>query len=229
MRISSASSITSSPLDFSNISASKLQDVNVELYNQGKITFRQSGELALLDGWALRGVNNGQMPDEPINAYSSIDSIIKYQESNGIGDVKATVASWKGLKDALTTYSKNSVEEITKSSQTLNGNSSSNSSDIVDFTNMSTSQLRSWVNDQIKSKNMSVDQGTNLAMMSGHVSVTGNSLTNVNNDEPINFFEIAQNGISSAISRHDVNSIKMLEDALSTMKKYQNTSTDFTA
>ena len=96
--------LDSSSVDFSNISASDLQDVNVELYNQGKITFRQSGELALMDGWALRGVNNGQMPSGSINAYSSIDTIVKYQETSGIGYVKATVASWTGLKDALEEY-----------------------------------------------------------------------------------------------------------------------------
>lgn len=233
MRISSASSITSSPLDFSNISASKLQDVNVELYNQGKITFRQSGELALLDGWALRGVNNGQMPDEPINAYSSIDSIIKYQESNGIGDVKATVASWKGLKDALTTYSKNSVEEITKSPQTLNGNSSSNSSDIVDFTNMSRNQLKSWINDQIKSGNMSLDQSTPFVGMTMHLSVEGvaeGKLFDPEADVPVNFIQQAQDGIKNAIASHDkFHDLKMLEYALATMEKSQNNTTNFTA
>ena len=96
-----------SSLDFRNISASNLQDVNAELYNQGKITFRQSGQLALLDGWALRGVNNGELRQSStgsLNAYSLLDTMISYQETNGIGDVKDTVASLKALRRTLEEY-----------------------------------------------------------------------------------------------------------------------------
>jgi len=101
------SGILQSSLDFSNISASNLQDVNAELYNQGKITLRQSGDLSLLDGWALKGVNNGQLRQSStgtLNAYSLLDTMINYQETNGIGDVKDTVASLKALRSTLEEY-----------------------------------------------------------------------------------------------------------------------------
>jgi hypothetical protein len=102
--------LQSSSLDFSNISASNLQDVNAELYNQGKITLRQSGDLSLLDGWALKGVNNGQLRQSStgtLNAYSLLDTMINYQETNGIGDVKNTVASLKALRSTLEEYDTN--------------------------------------------------------------------------------------------------------------------------
>ncbi|MFT9447618.1 MULTISPECIES: hypothetical protein [Acetobacteraceae] len=106
--------LQSSSLDFSNISASDLQDVNAALYNQGKITFRQSGELSLLDGWALRGVNGGQLRQSStgnLNAYSLLDTMIKYQETNGIGDVKDTVTSLKALRSTLEEYDMNNQAE----------------------------------------------------------------------------------------------------------------------
>ncbi|ACI53281.1 conserved hypothetical protein (plasmid) [Gluconacetobacter diazotrophicus PA1 5] len=102
--------LQSSSLDFSNISASNLQDVNAELYNQGKISLRQSGDLSLLDGWALKGVNNGQLRQSStgtLNAYSLLDTMINYQETNGIGDVKDTVASLKALRSTLEEYDTN--------------------------------------------------------------------------------------------------------------------------
>lgn len=108
--------LESSSLDFSNISASNLQDVNAELYNQGKITLRQSGDLSLLDGWALKGVNDGQLRQSStgtLNAYSLLDTMINYQETNGIGDVKDTVASLKALRSTLEEYDTNNQNKTT--------------------------------------------------------------------------------------------------------------------
>ncbi|GAA3677442.1 MULTISPECIES: hypothetical protein [Acetobacteraceae] len=108
--------LQSSSLDFSNISASNLQDVNAELYDQGKITLRQSGELSLLDGWALQGVNGGQLRQSStgnLNAYSLLDTMINYQETNGIGDVKDTVASLKALRSTLAEYDTNNQNKTT--------------------------------------------------------------------------------------------------------------------
>ncbi|MCE2574300.1 hypothetical protein [Komagataeibacter sp. FNDCR2] len=110
----------SGSVDFSNISAQKLQDVNEELTQQGKITFRQSGELSLMDGWALRGVNNGQLRQSPtgtLDAYSLLDTMIKYQESNGIGDVGSTVASLSGLKETLENYAGTTTEDTAAARQ----------------------------------------------------------------------------------------------------------------
>lgn len=221
----SGASASSSP-DFSNISASNLQDVNVDLYNQGKITLRQSGELALIDGWALRGVNNGQMRTGSLNAYSMIDSIIKYQEESGVGDVKATVASWTGLKEALENYSASNTSDTSTSAPTADSSTTNVlSSSSVDFTNMSRNQLKTWVNEQIKSGNMSFDQGTNLALMTGQVPMSGTSLTDSTDNDPVNLVKIAQDGIAGAIARNDTASLKMLENALTTMEKYQNKTT----
>ena len=108
--------LQSSSPDFSNISASNLQEANTELYDQGKITLRQSGELSLLDGWALRGVNDGQVRQSStgnINAYSLLDTMIKYQETNGIGDVKGTVASLKALRSTLEEHDQTPITEKT--------------------------------------------------------------------------------------------------------------------
>lgn len=234
MRISSASSLTSSSLDFSNISASKLQDVNVDLYNQGKITLRQSGELSLMDGSALKGVNNGQLPTESLNAYSMLDTMIKYQEGNGIGDVNATVASLNGLKSALENYSNNDTSETSTNTQNTDSTTTSDSSSSsVDFTNMSRNQLKSWINDQIKSGNMSLDQSTPFVSMTMHLSVEGvaeGKLFDPEADVPVNFIQQTQDGIKNAIASHDkFHDLKMLEYALATMEKYQNNTTNFTA
>lgn len=211
-------------LDFSNMTPQEMESARRELASEGKISFHQNTEMALMDGYAFIGVNGGKQVAGSTNMYSMIDSLINYQEKYGVINVKDNIESLKSLRETL---EENDVNTI-KNTQTINGTLSNNSSNSVDFTNMSLNQLRNWVNDQVKSGNMPFDQGDNLAMMSGHVPVSGNSLIDSTDDEPVNFIEIAQNGIAGAISRHDKNSVKMLEEALTTMNKYQNSSTDFT-
>lgn len=98
-------------VDFSNISSEDVESINKELLVSGKITLRQSVELTIMDG-AIFQYQNGGMPKENMNLYTAIENEIEYQKKNGIGDIQATVESYKKLEDILKSF-----EEISNQSK----------------------------------------------------------------------------------------------------------------
>jgi hypothetical protein len=101
-------------LDFSNISPEKVEEINGELLNSGKITLLQSVELSIMDGRVFE-YENGGMPEENINLYNMIDEEVDYQKKNGIGNIKETVDSYKKLEEALESF-QNQYEYKSKNS-----------------------------------------------------------------------------------------------------------------
>lgn len=92
----------------------------------------------------------------------------------------------------------------------------------VDFTHMTRQQLSDWMNDQIRSGNMTLDESTPFMLMTMKISVdTFESVDMATDTTPINFFQKARDGIESAKSRHDEAGLKMLESALRIMQQRQ--------
>ncbi|ACI50098.1 conserved hypothetical protein [Gluconacetobacter diazotrophicus PA1 5] len=121
---SSASSQTllnnspSTPTTFSDMSPQEMEAAREQLTREGKITLHQSGEMALMDGYALEGVNGGKLVSGSSNMYSMIDNLISYQEKNGIGDVQGDIASLKSLRSILEEYDKNNQITASMASET---------------------------------------------------------------------------------------------------------------
>jgi hypothetical protein len=78
---------------------------------------------------------------------------------------------------------------------------------------------------------MSFDQSTAFVSMTVHVPVSGNSMADITENDPVDFVQMAQQGISGALSRNDMDTLKMLEDAMTVMAKAQksSSSTNLTA
>lgn len=88
-------------LDFSNMSPQEMESARRELAKEGKISFHQSTEMALMDGYALIGVNGGKQVAGSTNMYSMIDSLLDYQKKYGTINVKDNIDSLKALRETL--------------------------------------------------------------------------------------------------------------------------------
>jgi hypothetical protein len=98
---SKAKSTQSLALDFSNMTPQEMESARLELGNEGKISLHQSGTLAMMDGFAFEGVNDGKLVSGSTNMYSMIDSLLDYQEKYGVINVKDNVESLKSLRETL--------------------------------------------------------------------------------------------------------------------------------
>lgn len=94
----------------------------------------------------------------------------------------------------------------------------------VDFTNMTRQQMRDWVNTQIRSGEMSLDDSFPFMAMTINIPADGSTagelpaeLDNTRYD----FTRKARDGIAGSISRGDTETLKMLESALSIMQRQQ--------
>ncbi len=87
---------------------------------------------------------------------------------------------------------------------------------------MTRQQLSDWMNDQIRSANMTLDESTPFMLMTMKISVdTFESVDMATDTMPINFFQKARDGIEGAKSHHDEAGLKMLESALRIMQQRQ--------
>jgi hypothetical protein len=109
---------------FSDMTPQEMEAAREQLTQEGKITLHQSGEMALMDGYALEGVNGGKLVSGSSNMYSMIDNLISYQEKNGIGDVQADIASLKSLRSTLEAYDQNSQNTAATTSESADESSS---------------------------------------------------------------------------------------------------------
>lgn len=92
----------------------------------------------------------------------------------------------------------------------------------LDFTNMSRQEMRDWVNQQVKSGAMSLDESAPFAAMTMKIPVGGGREVPAETDgERIDFTKRISDGIQGALSRQDEASLKMLQSALATVQKYQ--------
>ncbi|MDE7547059.1 hypothetical protein PY793_03530 [Acetobacter fabarum] len=88
-------------LDFSNMTPQEMESARRELGREGKISLHQSVTMALMDGFALEGVNGGKLVSGSTNMYSMIDAMLEYQEKNGIFNVQQNIESLKSLRKVL--------------------------------------------------------------------------------------------------------------------------------
>lgn len=100
----------------------------------------------------------------------------------------------------------------------------------ADFTSMTRQQLQVWSNQQIRSGNMSLDEGRPFMAMAMHIPVSGNSgssgggggtLQAGSDGERIDFTQKVRAGLAGAASRNDEVTRKMLESALNIMLQHQ--------
>lgn len=90
----------------------------------------------------------------------------------------------------------------------------------VDFTSMTRQDLFDWMNGQIRSGNMSLDESTAFLGMTVKVSVaTGQPVDMATDSTRINFMEKARAGIEGALSRNDPDLAKRLQLAVVSMQK----------
>ncbi|MFT9418516.1 hypothetical protein [Acetobacter sp.] len=88
-------------LDFSNMTPQEMESARRELSLEGKISLHQSVTMALMDGFALEGVNGGKLVSGSTNMYAMIDSLLDYQEKNGVFNVQQNIESLKSLRKVL--------------------------------------------------------------------------------------------------------------------------------
>lgn len=88
-------------LDFSNMTPEEMESARRELSVEGKISLHQSVTMALMDGFALEGVNGGKLVSGSSNMYSMIDSLLDYEEKNGVFNVQQNIESLKSLRKVL--------------------------------------------------------------------------------------------------------------------------------
>jgi len=85
---------------------------------------------------------------------------------------------------------------------------------------MTRKDLISWMNGQIRAGKMSLDESTPFVALGMSIPANGNSLEDsYAPSERLNFIEIANRGIEGALSRHDENEAKALQNVLDVMQK----------
>ncbi len=102
----------------------------------------------------------------------------------------------------------------------------------TDFTGMTRQQLFDWMNNQIRSGAMSLDESSSFLGMTLKMDArTGQMVDMASDTTPVNFMDRATQGIAGALSRGDQESAARLQSALATMQRYQGqvTSVDFRA
>nr|WP_325263332.1 hypothetical protein [uncultured Rhizobium sp.] len=95
----------------------------------------------------------------------------------------------------------------------------------TDFTSMTRQEMQEWSNEQIRSGNMSLDEGLPFMAMTMKIPVgggTAGALQASDDGERVDFTEKVRAGIEGAMSRHDEVTRGMLEKAMETMQQYQD-------
>lgn len=116
---------------------------------------------------------------------------------------------------------------VAKSSQSDSAISTAPASvEQADFTSMTRQGMRDWVNDKIRSGEMSLDDSTSFVGMTMKVRVSDNQIVSSSNDnERIDFIGKTRLGIEGAFSRNDQEEARQLQIALSTMLRFQGQTT----
>jgi|CEGF01.1.fsa_nt_gi hypothetical protein len=92
----------------------------------------------------------------------------------------------------------------------------------VDFTSMTRKEMFDWMNDQIRSGEMSLDESSPFMGMTMKISaVTGQPVDMATDTTRINFVEKARSGIEAARANNDLDLAKALQASLETMLRQQ--------
>lgn len=97
----------------------------------------------------------------------------------------------------------------------------------ADFASMTRKEMFDWMNDQIRSGNMSLDESSPFLGMTMKISVaTGQPVDMATDTTRINFAEKARLGMEGARSNNDPDLAKRLQAAIEVMRKYQGQTLD---
>ncbi len=92
----------------------------------------------------------------------------------------------------------------------------------ADFTSMTRKDIFDWMNDQIRSGNMSLDEGSPFLGMTMKISVaTGQPVDMATDTARINFVEKARLGVEAARANNDQDLEQRLLAAIETMRRQQ--------
>ncbi|HHR9696954.1 TPA: hypothetical protein ACTANZ_004617 [Salmonella enterica subsp. enterica serovar Mbandaka] len=94
----------------------------------------------------------------------------------------------------------------------------------ADFTSMTRLEMREWVNTQIRSGEMSLDDSRPFMAMTMKMPVgggLGGELAAESDGTRYDFTQKVRDGIQGALSRNDETTLKMLESAMSIMQRQQ--------
>lgn len=92
----------------------------------------------------------------------------------------------------------------------------------TDFTGMTRQQLFDWMNGQIRSGAMSLDESSSFLSMTVKIDTqTLQPVDMATDTTPVDFMERARQGIAGALSRGDQDGAARLGAALDTMQRYQ--------
>ncbi|MDO8828121.1 hypothetical protein [Methylophaga sp.] len=92
----------------------------------------------------------------------------------------------------------------------------------TDFTNMTRQEMFDWMNNQIRSGQMTLDESSPLLLMTMKISVeTGQSVDMATDSTRINFMESARSGIDGALSLNNQELADRLQTVLEIMQKNQ--------
>ena len=94
----------------------------------------------------------------------------------------------------------------------------------TDFTSMTRQEMRDWVNTQIRSGEMSLDDSRPFMAMSMKIPVgggLGGELAAESDGTRYDFTQKVRDGIQGALSRNDETTLKMLESAMQIIQRYQ--------
>ena len=90
----------------------------------------------------------------------------------------------------------------------------------TDFTSMTRQEMRDWVNTQIRSGEMSLDDSQPFMAMNMKIPV-GGELAAESDGTRYDFTQKVRDGIQGALSRNDETTLKMLEFAMQIIQRYQ--------
>ncbi len=95
----------------------------------------------------------------------------------------------------------------------------------ADFTSMTRQDMRDWVNGQIRSGKMSLDDSGPFMAMTMKIPVgggNGGELSATSDGTRYDFTQRVRDGIQGALSRNDETTLKMLQSAMSIMQQNQS-------
>lgn len=120
------------------------------------------------------------------------------------------------VKDATAVFPAATSINVTVATDTSPGVSK------TDFTSMTRQQMFDWMNSQIRSGAMSLDDSTPFLGMTLKIdAATGQPVDMASDTTPVNFVDRATQGIAGALSRGDRDEAARLQAAIAMMQRYQ--------
>ncbi|WP_428239570.1 hypothetical protein [Gynuella sp.] len=130
-----------------------------------------------------------------------------------------------GVNASQLAQAMSSVNQVKSNATNSNSDvqrSATNNVERLDFSNMSRAEMRTWINNEIKSGQMDLDDSSALMAMTMKIPVGGAGEVAVEGDnERFDFVQKAIDGMDAALSNHDQASYERLSMAVQTMQQAQ--------